>query len=538
MRSERFLLTLAAVILIIPFTGVLSAQEESEPKDYAWLMDLYDGSTQRYTGLADGQDVTIRDEVAISYVYESGNYLLTRVYLVSTGASANSPNLTFPGDLTYLFLMEAKVEITFRVHAYQAGNVSDPEVRHRLIVDQQNVVLLKEGETVEGSIKKDQIDIFGYKIQKEDLPEYLQSNGARFGLAVGIWALIIVIIWFILRVLLLFTKKTKTNLDHTIVRIIRIPFFSLLLIYGVIVSLSQLEVPEQWIEILDMLYRAVAIILVAIVAVKIFRKVIMVYLKLISKKTETEADDVLVPVIGKFVTVVIWILAVIYFFKTFGFDATALLGAMGIAGLVIAFAAQDTLSNFFSGIMILLDRPFKEEDWIILDGSVYQVKHIGLRSTRLFSSWTQQLVTLPNAKISGMMFSNMTEPDTLGRRTVNFSVSYDSDIEKVREVVERVTKAHPGVIYDDDHAILVRFNDFGASALEWAVTYFCKDYNDQWAIASDLRKEMYREFAKEGIEIPFPQRVVHFKGVMPGPGPITGPSGKGDDPTNMKNLSP
>ncbi len=126
----------------------------------------------------------------------------------------------------------------------------------------------------------------------------------------------------------------------------------------------------------------------------------------------------------------------------------------------------------------------------------------------------------------------------LGRRTLKFSVGYDSDIEKVREVVEKITKAHPGILYDDDHSILVRFNDFGASALDWAVTFFVKDYNDQWAIASDLRKELIRQFRMEGIDIPFPQMVVHMEDGTSGIVTMKGNPMKGDDPEGMKNLSP
>jgi small-conductance mechanosensitive channel len=135
------------------------------------------------------------------------------------------------------------------------------------------------------------------------------------------------------------------------------------------------------------------------------------------------------------------------------------------------------------------------------------------------------------------MFSNLSEPDTFGRRTLKFGVSYTTDIEKMKKIVHDIVAAHPGVQCDDDHSIIVRFNDFGDSALNWAVTFFVKDYNDQWAIASDIRHEMYHRFAKEGIEIPFPQRVVHMMGNAPATEKISHHPG-GKDPGDMANLSP
>ena len=107
----------------------------------------------------------------------------------------------------------------------------------------------------------------------------------------------------------------------------------------------------------------------------------------------------------------------------------------------------------------------------------------------------------------------------------------------MKKIVHDIVASHPGVHVDDDHTILVRFNDFGDSSLNWAVTFFVKDYNDQWAVASDIRHEMYHKFAKEGIEIPFPQRVVHMMDNGPG-AEKRPPHPGGTDPREMENLAP
>jgi MscS family membrane protein len=529
--------SIGVIVLICLVIGIAQLPSDADGKkvdNFKALVDLYDPSMEKYSGLNDLDTVTFRDKVSISNYHEDPKtgIGMTHVWLESTRGSWGSPTLVFPGDETYRLLREAEVDFTVIIVEKNEGNRTYQEIE----AFSSGIKIIEEGETEDKILHKDKIDVLGFVIHKEDLPDYLQSDWARFGIALGLWSAAIVVIWFVFRLLLLFTKKTKTNLDSQIVKIVRIPFFLILFVYGLLVSLSQLELPDEILNGIDLFYRAGVIILVAIIAIKLFKKVIMVYLKLISEKTETQADDVLVPVVGKVVTVVIWLFAFIMFMNNFGVDITVFIGAMGIAGLVIAFAAQDTLSNFFAGIMILLDRPFKEDDWIILDDSVYQVKHIGLRSTRLFSSWTQQVVTLPNNKIASYMFSNLSEPDAYGRRTLKFGVSYDTDIEKMKKVVHEIVSAQPGVVVDKDHSILVRFNDFGDSALNWGVTFFVRDYNDQWAIASDIRHEMYHRFAKEGIEVPFPQRVIHMEGGIPGT--MRPPHHGGKDPSEMSNLSP
>lgn len=523
------------MIALVTFTNVVNVggAEPAEYDDFASFMDTYVPSAGSFQGLNDGDEVRFIDTVSIADYNEASRN--TMVWLVSTGGSIYSPNLTFPGDLSNDLLPGAKVEFIVTIMEVGTGN----DTIHLIVANTVGITIIEEGEEGDTVIKRDEIDVFGVmKIKKDDLPDYLQSGWARFGIALAIWVVLIIILWFIFRLLLLMTKKTKIDIDHTLVSIVRIPFFLLMLLYGVIVSLSQLDVPDNVIGVLDLLYRALAVILIAIVAVKVFKRVIMVYLQMISRKTETEADDVLVPVMGKIITVVIWVIATITFFRIFGIDATALMGALGIAGLVIAFGAQDTLSNFFAGIMILLDRPYKEGDWIILDGSTYQVKDIGLRSTRLFSSWTNQMVTLPNSRMSNLTFSNLTEPNIYGRRTVEVSVSYDSDIDKVKEVVTDIVRTHPGVQHDDDHSIIFRFNKFGDSSLGFAVTFFVKDYNDQWAISSDIRDTIYRRFKKEGIEIPFPQRVIHMSGPGISDQRTERVEGHINSPDDMKNLSP
>jgi MscS family membrane protein len=291
------------------------------------------------------------------------------------------------------------------------------------------------------------------------------------------------------------------------------------------------------VTVLDRVYVSGLIMVGAYIASKVFREVIIVYLKVISSKTETKADDVLVPILGKVISVVIWVVAGILLLESIGIDITVFVAGLGIAGLVIAFAAQDTLSNFFSGVMLMLDRPFKEGDWIMLNEKIYQVRDIGLRSTRLHHALTNQLVTIPNNRISDHMFSNLSEPDMLGRIDVEVGVTYKVPPKKVGQVLLDITHAHKDVFNDSEHKAFYRVKAFADSSITYTITFWVRDFNEQWRVASEVREAIYERFAAEGIEIPFPQRVVQIKQDGPARKSDTAPV-KPADPAKMSNLSP
>ena len=490
----------------------------------------YDEDSGDFTDLEPGDSLELLDYVDQIHYWDEGGY--TEMWFESTGSGLYStPSLKLTGDLTKEISRNDKIKVVVTVVDAPYGN----KTVERLNADVGSTKVVIEGDD-DIILDSETINILGYEIKMTALPENLQTPWFKFAIVMAAWVLITLVVWVIIRVLVKIADRTKTDLDKKLIRIVKLPFFIIVLLYGVILSVTMLEPSDTVLRILTIAYRSLTIILIAVIAVKVFHNVIMLYLKILSRKTETEADDVLVPVIGKIVTVVVWIIAGILFLDTFGVDVTVFVAGMGIAGLVIALAAQDTLSNFFSGIMILLDRPFKEGDWILMDDKVYQVRNIGLRSTRLLHSFSNQLVTIPNNRISDHIFSNLNEPDFLGRITVSVGVSYKSDPDKVAEILMDVVKKHPETYQDQDHSNFYRFNEFGDSSLLFAVTFWVKDFNDQWRIASDVRRTIYKRFEEEDIEIPFPQRVVHFDH---GPIPSPRPGGKNQPPVHdMGNLSP
>jgi small-conductance mechanosensitive channel len=183
-----------------------------------------------------------------------------------------------------------------------------------------------------------------------------------------------------------------------------------------------------------------------------------------------------------------------------------------VAGLVVAFAAQDTLSNFFAGIFLLVDRPFSIGDTIIVENGDYcEVLHVGLRSTRLYDIFTSDMLVIPNNKLANMNIVNVSKPDKREKVTMEIGVAYDSELEKVEAILLEITGKHPNIDRAEESTPVVRLSSFGENGAIYRLFFTVDDWNNRWRVAHELRKEILARFAKDGIKIPYPQRVVHMK---------------------------
>lgn len=508
-RGKRILfIALIFVVIMTISSSQSTAQSKEAPLEYEnlqHLIDEYDEGTGKFGNIQTGSWVTFNDKVVYSKVNSNDD---TEAYLNSTGGSAYSPHLVFLGpEIKELLKKDAEIEFSVRILEIAEGNIT----KQIIAPYNEGVMVIVEGKD-DGEEEDPHIEVFGIR---RTIPEKWDTSLARFFIVLAIWTTCSILLWIAFFLAIKLSKKTKTVFDEQVLGIVTGPFFVILLLYGFLISIKQFDMDQKLIDILDNVYWAATIVLIAYISIKVFKRIILVYLKIVSKKTDTQADDILAPFLGKVITVAIWIVAFIMFLRVFGIDVTVFVAGMGIIGLVIAFAAQDTLSNFFAGIMILLDRPFKEGDIIMLDDAGYEVKHIGLRSTRLFHSISNQLVTIPNNKISDHLFSNLSEPDYKGRKTVEVGVGYEHDPREIGDLLIEVANSHPDTYMDEDHKPHYRFQSFGDSALNFTLTFWVKDFNDQWRVASELRERIYNKFASEGIEIPFPQRVVHMASDAP-----------------------
>jgi small-conductance mechanosensitive channel len=215
-----------------------------------------------------------------------------------------------------------------------------------------------------------------------------------------------------------------------------------------------------------------------------------------------------------FVKVSIWLLGLLILLGGLGISITPMLTALGVGGLAVALALQDTLANFFAGLHILMEQQVRVGDFIRLEtGQEGHVVDIGWRTTRIRMA-SNSLVILPNSKVTQSVLTNYHLPEQSMVLTIPFHVSYDADPEVVERVVmEEVQSAVgqvPGLLAAP--APLVRLSPgFGASGLEFTLTCQVQDVTDQMPVQHALRKRLLRRFKQEGIIIPYPQYTVHLQ---------------------------
>lgn len=355
------------------------------------------------------------------------------------------------------------------------------------------------------------VDFLGFDIP---LPPPFDEPIGQFVILLLIWVLIGLTVLLVVRPVIHRTfEGTETDVDDKILKIIGGPVIAFIFFYGFIQSMQVFpDVPDWFMDLLMRVYALVVPFVVVYIAYKVFKAVFMPLGMEYSKRTETELDDVLVPLVDKLGGVLIVVMGLFWIASMQGINITVFVAGFGIVGLVLAFAMQDTMANFFAGIFLLTDRPFKVGDTILIDGDYCRVEKIGLRSTWLYNRFDHDIVIIPNNDMANSRIVNLTEPDQKFKTSAEVGVAYGSDMDMVEKIMLEAIRKQPGVIVDDpDRVPFFRFNEFGDSSLNCKVTAWIDDLFDQWKISHNARLEINRRFNEEGIEIPFPQRVVHME---------------------------
>jgi len=183
----------------------------------------------------------------------------------------------------------------------------------------------------------------------------------------------------------------------------------------------------------------------------------------------------------------------------------------GALSVGIGFGLQNIVNNFVSGLILLFERPIRRGDWIVVGNTEGYVRDISIRSTRI-ETFDRSDVIVPNSELISNQVTNWMLSSNTGRLKAAVGVAYGSDVDKVMKILESIAEKHPDVISDHpDYPIRVLFLSFGDSALNFEVRCFVKNVDNRLKIQSDINQSIDREFRKENIEIPFPQRVVHMQ---------------------------
>jgi MscS family membrane protein len=339
-----------------------------------------------------------------------------------------------------------------------------------------------------------------------ELLSYLENSGIRAGalvLAAALAALLVRL--FFSRVLLRLATRTKTDMDDIVVVRLGGPVSASTLIVGCWYALVVLS-PSQSVQFVARgALATLAIGVWTIAGIGILR----VILERVScdKRRIQMIEPRTLPVFTFFGQAAIFAAAAYFLFLSWDIDVTGWLASAGIVGIAVGFAAKDTLANLFAGLFIIADGPYQIGDYLVLEsGERGRVTDIGMRSTRI-QTLDEVQVIIPNANIANSTIFNLSGgPSERMRLQIHIGVAYDSDIEQVRKALLDVAEEIPSVLTHPAPA--VRLREFADSSLNFTLLAFVARPEAEDDVNDRLNRAILTRFRKDGIEIPFPQRVV------------------------------
>jgi small-conductance mechanosensitive channel len=313
--------------------------------------------------------------------------------------------------------------------------------------------------------------------------------------------------WVLSRAIGRIANRSKTDVDDRLVDLVHRPIFLSFVLLGLGLATQRIGPPDAPLFLTLGILKTIAIV----IWYNMLRHLISLLIQVAKRKQSSKfVQTGMLSLMQNVIKVVLFALAVYFVFLAWNIDVTAWVASAGIVGLALSFAAKDTLSNLFAGVSIVMDAPYKTGDFIILEsGERGIVTHIGLRSTQLMTRDDVE-ITIPNGVIGNSKIINEAGgPSERHRIRIAVGVAYGSDIDHVIATLEQVAADNPEVC--ETPAARVRFRTFGESSLDFELLCWIARPVDRGRLKHELNCAVYKAFAANSIEIPYPQRDLHVR---------------------------
>jgi MscS family membrane protein len=304
-------------------------------------------------------------------------------------------------------------------------------------------------------------------------------------------------------------KKTKGLLDDIFFGTLEKPLVVGIILFSLWIALTRLNLGVAAYNAISKSYHVLIALNITWFIARLANGILDEYTKPSKDTGKPRLNARLAPLFKRALLILIWIIGIVTALNNIGVEVTTLLGTLGIGGIAFAMAAQDTIKNFFGGITIFTDHPFRIGDIIRFDSYEGTVEDISLRSTRL-RTYEKRLITIPNYKITDALVTNISrEP---GRRVLmKLGLTYDTGYDNMQlaiSLLKEIPEIIPEIQRED---MMAAFTEFGDSALTITFIYYIRKNMDIFATMSKVNFEILKRFNDANLNFAFPSQTIYVE---------------------------
>lgn len=322
--------------------------------------------------------------------------------------------------------------------------------------------------------------------------------------------LIVVACIVIAKMALLFFKKVLENLvkkskvKKSVVLKIETPIILVIILAGVELAIREVATSTT---LLENLIDSAIVFIIAYMFVGIISIVIKYWAKAHKDHQHNEFHGEILPLIKSLSRILLLGIATIITLQIWGVQVGALLASLGVIGIILGFAFQDSMKNIFGGISLTTDNSINKGDVIKLDsGEVGEVVEINLRSTKI-KTFDDDFLIVPNGLLSNSKFHNYAQPSPVVRVLIPINVAYGSDVNKVKEILLSTIKDREDVLLLPRRDVrLMKLDEY---SLKFDFIFFISDYHNRFTMIDQITTAAYDALRENNVEIPFPTRIIH-----------------------------
>lgn len=306
------------------------------------------------------------------------------------------------------------------------------------------------------------------------------------------------------------TARTKTKIDDSIHLFLKHTVLFTLVVLGIVVATQPLTMPDEVKTFINHVGQIVVILKVTH-ALTIFLSDVLEQSLSPFLRLKTGLNTSLIRLLSRLIKIALWVIAITLIMNIFNYDVTAIVTGLGIGGLAIALAAQDTLGNFFSSVSIIMDKPFKIGQVVSFDGHEGEIADVGMRTTRIKSFFDTEII-VPNSVLAKTIVENVSRRRHR-RSDMNLSLVYDTSNKKIKEgmkIINDILKNEKEVNND----FIIAFDEYKDSWLNLKVIWYAKDpgdYAKYLKLKTKINLEIKAGFEKAEVEFAFPTQTLYIQ---------------------------